>query len=42
MGGDESSDLRNLPEPAEFHAALARRHPLNWGDPLPTKIGLAA
>lgn len=41
-GGTRPADLPNLPEPAALHAELARHHPLNWGDPLPTKEQLAA
>ncbi|MFC0629098.1 hypothetical protein [Kribbella deserti] len=36
------SPLHHLPEPAALHAELSRQHPLDWGDPLPTKAELAA
>jgi len=41
-GGAHPADLRSLPEPAELHSALARGHPLNWSEPLPTKAQLVA
>ncbi|MFK4087481.1 hypothetical protein ACI2LF_25455 [Kribbella sp. NPDC020789] len=34
--------LQDLPEPAELHARLTARHPLDWGNPIPTKAELAA
>ncbi|MEV8375707.1 hypothetical protein AB0P21_23425 [Kribbella sp. NPDC056861] len=39
-GGSDPTDLRNLPEPADLHSALARTHPLNWGNRVPTKAQL--
>lgn len=41
-GGAEPAGLRNLPEPADLHAVLARNRPVNWGHPLPTKAELVA
>jgi hypothetical protein len=32
----------HLPEPAELHARLNTRRPLDWGDPIPTKKEIAA
>ncbi|WBQ07137.1 hypothetical protein [Kribbella sp. CA-293567] len=34
------AQLEDLPEPAALHRRLARHHPLNWGDPVPTKAEL--
>lgn len=34
--------LNNLPEPADLHARLSERRPLDWGDPVPSKAEIAA
>ena len=34
--------LNDLPEPADLHARLSARRPLDWGDPIPSKAELAA
>ncbi|RZT19802.1 hypothetical protein EV649_2941 [Kribbella sp. VKM Ac-2569] len=34
--------MNNLPEPADLHAWLSERRPLDWGDPIPTKAEIAA
>jgi hypothetical protein len=31
-----------LPESADLHAALSKRHPLDWGDPIPSRADLEA
>jgi len=36
------SGLEDLPEPAELHARLSARRPLDWGSPIPTKAEIAA
>ncbi|GAA1686573.1 hypothetical protein GCM10009745_33970 [Kribbella yunnanensis] len=36
------SGLEDLPEPAELHARLSARRPLDWGDPIPSKAEIAA
>lgn len=35
-----SEPFHQLPEPAVLHELLSRHHPLDWGDPLPTKADL--
>lgn len=35
-----SEPFHQLPEPAVLHEVLSRHHPLDWGDPLPTKADL--
>ncbi|WP_350273931.1 hypothetical protein [Kribbella sp. HUAS MG21] len=37
-----TTGLDNLPEPAELHARLSERRPLDWGDPIPSKAEIAA
>lgn len=32
----------DLPEPADLHARLSDRHPLDWGDPIPTRAEISA
>jgi hypothetical protein len=32
----------DLPEPADLHARLSARHPLDWGDPIPTRAEISA
>jgi hypothetical protein len=39
MGATRGSD--RLPEPIDLHAAFAERHPVRWGDELPTASQLA-
>jgi hypothetical protein len=34
--------LRSLPEPADLHTQLARDHPLDWGDTIPSTAALIA
>lgn len=34
--------MNHLPEPADLHAWLTSQHPLDWGNPIPTKAELAA
>lgn len=41
-GHQPQRSLNNLPEPAALHVAFSTHHPLNWGNPLPTKAQLAA
>jgi hypothetical protein len=33
--------LHDLPEPADLHAQLSTDHPLDWGNPVPTKAEIA-
>ncbi|WP_328991749.1 hypothetical protein OG394_36110 [Kribbella sp. NBC_01245] len=35
-----SEPFHQLPEPAALHTLMSRHHPLDWGDPLPTKAEL--
>jgi len=37
-----SFGLTDLPEPADLHARLSVKRPLDWGRPIPTKADLAA
>lgn len=32
----------DLPEPADLHVRLSARHPLDWGDPIPTTAEISA